>query len=130
MGVRILPALTGNYQVSKVVLRRPQVTLIRTAQGLNAERIGPPADPDAPGADEPEGAQLGALVIALVDVEGGRARLVDRTAKPPLVLEAEALDFSASDVRIDAPIRIDFAAAVLGAKRQNAKLSGSVGAAV
>jgi hypothetical protein len=132
--VRILPALFGRYEVSRVVLREPALTVIRTSSGLNTASLGgaggPPA-PEAPGgasaAPAAEPSAPAALLVALFDLRDGRVRFVDRTAKPPVDVTLDQLDVEASDLSPDTPVRIDLRAALPGSDRPNASLEGRVG---
>ncbi len=132
--VKILPALTGSYEVDRVVLDAPRVNVIRTKAGFNFDSIGKggeakPGGETAPaaGGAEKSGADALPLLVSLLDIRGGRVSFVDRTASPASELLIEQLDFSASDLGFDDPIAIDLAMAVLGFPEQNVKVSGSVG---
>src|SRR5262245_60238696 len=96
--VAVLPALRGRVEIERVVLRRPSITVIQTAQGLSTASLGRGAAPSggaAPGA-APASAP-GGLAVALVDIEGGTLRYLDRTARPPLEIAVHDLDFRASE---------------------------------
>jgi AsmA protein len=125
--VAILPALRGRIEVERVLLRRPTISVIETAQGLSTASLGRSAAPPAAAGAPPEASAPGALVVALVDIEDGTLRYLDRTSQPPVLTVAGDLDFQASDLAPDAPVRFEMEAAVLGASRQNLRASGSVG---
>jgi AsmA protein len=126
--VRLLPALRGRIEVERVVLRSPEVSVIETARGFSTATLGRSAAPRGAGqAAEPPAS--GALLVALVDVADGTLRYVDETSRPPLEAVAHHVDFRASDLTPEAPVAFEMAAAVLGAKRQNLRASGSVGPA-
>ena len=127
--IRILPALRGRIEVGRVVLRSPEITVIRTAQGLSTASLGHGPGTAAPAETPAEPAAPGALLVALVDIEDGTLRFVDRRSRPPVETVATQLDFRASDVALGAPVRFEMEAAVLGAARQNLRASGSVDAA-
>jgi AsmA protein len=127
--VRILPALRARIEVDQVVLRSPEITVIRTEQGLSTASLGrgpgtaaaaqKPAEPSAPGA----------LLVAFVDIEDGTLRFVDRRPRPPVETLATQLDFRASELAPGAPVSFEMQAAVLGAARQNLRATGRVDAA-
>lgn len=126
--MQLWPALHGRIEVERVLLRAPRLTVTALAQGLSTQSLGRPArESAAPPAAPPPDAAASALAIALVDVEDGTLRYVDRTREPPLESVATRFDFEASDVRPGAPIAFELAAAVLGAERQNLRASGTLG---
>jgi uncharacterized protein involved in outer membrane biogenesis len=141
VAVRLWPALFGHYEVSRIVLVRPEVTVIRTKGGFNYETIGkkgsegaakPPAaatpapPPEATG-QASSGAEKAAFLVAFVDIQKGQFRYLDRTTSPPGDLKVRDLDFSASDVGLDRPVHLNLATALFGAEKQNVRLRGSIG---
>ncbi len=126
--IALLPALRGRIEVERVVLRSPTISVIETAQGLSTASLGRPAAPrgGAPGTPAAESA-LRALAVALVDIEDGTLRYVDRSSRPPVETVMNDLDFQASDLAPGAPVVFEMEAAVLGSKRQNLRASGTVG---
>jgi uncharacterized protein involved in outer membrane biogenesis len=135
VAVKILPAIMGRYEVARVILDTPEVTVIRQEGGLNVESIGARGRGAAAekGAEtaESEPADGGAaplpLLVSVLRISDGRLRFVDRTQSPPAELLVEQLDFSASDVGFDSPVELDLAAAVLGAAEQNVRVEGTLG---
>jgi uncharacterized protein involved in outer membrane biogenesis len=143
VSIRLLPALFGRYEVKRVELVQPEVTIIRTKDGFNYDSIGkrPRAQAEAPPAGEPtpklppaakapsqeERGEKAAFLVSLVDIEKGQFRYLDRTTSPPGDVRLGNLDFSASDVSLDRPIHLKLATALLGADKQNVKLDGSLG---
>jgi uncharacterized protein involved in outer membrane biogenesis len=122
--IEVLPALFGRIQVDRVVLRDPDITVIRSAKGFSTDSLGGAAPAEAPA--EAEGPPP-AVLVALVDIRGGKLRFVDRTVRPANELVVTALDFSASDLGLDKPVDFELAAAVLGAEQVNLRASGRVG---
>jgi hypothetical protein len=99
--------------------------VVATAQGLSTASLGrSPAPADAAA---PEPSAPGALAVALVDIEDGTLRYLDRTSRPPVETLVADVDFQASDLAPDTPVRFEMEAAVLGASAQNLRASGSVG---
>jgi uncharacterized protein involved in outer membrane biogenesis len=127
--VKILPALLGRIEVARVVLLTPRVTVIQTAQGLSTDSLGG-REEQKPGQIPPEETPSSAalpLLVSLVDVRDGTLRFVDRTAKQPETLEVAQLDVRASDFSFTEPVDFELDAAVLGAGRQNLRVSGNLG---
>jgi uncharacterized protein involved in outer membrane biogenesis len=105
VSVRILPALRGRFEVSRVVVASPGVALIRTQRGLNAASLGAgKSGGGAHGAEETSGGGGSGLLLALVELEDGELRYLDRTTRPPRELLVSGLDLTASDVAAGAPI--------------------------
>ncbi len=142
VSLKLWPALFGRYEVSRIVLSKPEVTIIRTKDGFNYDSIGkkegappkpaPAAIPERPPDAKPLPAaesrgEKAAFVVSLVDVEKGQFRYLDRTTTPPGDLRVRDLDFSASDVGLDRPVRLKLATALFGADQQNVKVEGSLG---
>jgi len=125
--VAILPALFGNIEVDHVVLRSPAITVVQTARGLSTSTLGggAKAPPPKPPADE-QPAALPSFVVASVDISDGSLRFVNKTVTPAAESAIEKLDFRASNVSMTGPIRFELAAAVLGASRQNIRITGQL----
>ncbi|MFQ5665541.1 MAG: AsmA-like C-terminal region-containing protein [Candidatus Binatia bacterium] len=134
--VYLLPALFGRYEVSRIELDAPAVTVIRTRKGFSFDSLGgaaPAAQPQASAhpAPPPTGAPAGGkalpLIVSLLRIRNGELRFLDRTTTPPSKLVVDHLDFSASNISRTAPVTIDLAAAVLGASVHNLQVAGTVG---
>ena len=140
--MHLWPALFGRYEVKRVALIHPEVTIIRTKEGFNYDTIGkkagvekPPAaeaTPKLPSAAKPPSAEesraeKAAFLVSLIDLEKGQFRYLDRTSTPASDLLVRDLDFSASDVSLDRPIHLKLATALFGADKQNVKVDGSLG---
>jgi uncharacterized protein involved in outer membrane biogenesis len=144
VAMRLWPALFGRYEVKRVALIQPEVTIIRTKEGFNYDTIAKktPAEKPAPPPGEPtpklppaaqaprapeSGAEKAAFLVSLIDIEKGQFRYIDRSTAPPSDLLVRDLDFSASDVSLDRPIHLKLATALFGADKQNVKLEGTLG---
>jgi len=145
VSIRILPALFGRYEVGRILLDRPTLTVIRTADGFNFDSIGgKPGEAapraEAPPAARPEGTETtpaqpettpagppAAFLVARTEIRDARLRYVDRTTKPVTDAVIDRLDLSASDVSPASPVRLEVAAALLGSRQQNLRLSGTIG---
>ena len=123
IGVKVLPLLSGQVEVSRVILRSPQVTIIETAKGRNMDSLGGGGAP----AEETPASPAGAIVIALIDLRDGRIRYLDRTGKQPVETLVEKIDFSAKDVSPHEPFAFELSAAILGSSDRNVSVSGTVG---
>jgi len=130
--VGVLSALIGRYTVREVVLERPEITVVRTVDGFNFDSLGrtAPEEPPAarpPHADDGEPSVPPAVVVALVDVRGGRLRWIDRTADPVVDVVLDRVDLEVSDVDLEEPIALQLDAALPGATEQNLRVEGRVG---
>lgn len=123
--IRIWPALFGEIEVDRVVLRRPSIRVVKTAAGLSTDSLGGGARQETAPAEG--GGASRALLVALVDVSDGEIHYLDRTASPPTEFEVRDLDVRASDLATDRPVRFELEAAVLGAERQNLEVAGTLG---
>jgi uncharacterized protein involved in outer membrane biogenesis len=124
--VAVLPALLGRIEVDHVVLRSPAITVVQTARGLSTSTLGGGAEPEPPADASAEPGALPSFVVASVDVSDGSLRFIDKTSTPAAESAIEKLDFRASNVSMAGPIRFELAAAVLGASRQNVRITGQV----
>lgn len=130
--IRIWPALFGDIEVERVVLRGPELSVVRTAQGLSTDSLGGGGAGEAPTEAGPEPALASeaperALLVALVDIRDGTLRYADHSQQPPLEVEVTQLDLHASDIRPGEPVAFELDAAVLGSAQQNFGIAGSVG---
>jgi uncharacterized protein involved in outer membrane biogenesis len=123
--IRIWPALFGEIEVDRVVLRHPSIRVVKTAKGLSTDSLGGGARAQKPPAEG--GGASPALLVALVDVSDGEIRYVDRTASPAAEFAVNDLDVRASDLGMDRPVSFELEAAVLGAERQNLDVAGTLG---
>jgi len=130
--VDVLPAIFGRYTVREVVLEQPEIVVIRTTDGFNFDSLGRPKtdQPEAektPGNDDRGPSVPPAIVVALVDVRGGRMRWIDRTVEPVVDLMLDRVDLEVSDIDLEEPLDLKLAAALPGASEQNLRVEGSVG---
>jgi hypothetical protein len=122
--IRIVPALFGRFEIARVLLEEPDISIVRTAGGWNIAQLGA-AEP-AEGSAESD-ASGPAIAIALLDVNEGTIRYADRTAKPPAEMVARRVQFRASDLSFGEELRFELAAAVFAPDDQDVKASGTVG---
>jgi uncharacterized protein involved in outer membrane biogenesis len=127
--VRLVPALVGRFEISRVMLRRPVLTVIRDQRGWNLATLGRQrahAAPRSQSASRDERRRL-ALLVGLADVRDGEVRYLDRRREPALELVARHVAASLSDVAADRPIGVALRAALFGAETVNLDVTGSVG---
>jgi AsmA protein len=134
VNMKLMPLLRKELQVSKVILHRPVINVIRDPQGrFNFSTIGggrekqeKEAKKEKEKKERSEERAAPPLLVSLVDIDGGEIRYVD-AGKGGIDFRATRVDFKVKDVNFDRPIDIDLEAAVFGAAKQNLKLKGRVG---
>ena len=128
VNVALLPLLSQEIQVKRVILHEPRIQVIRNEQGQfnfssltptqeSAETPIPPDSEEAPASATP-------FVIALVDIEGGDVRYIDKQDGSDF--RVTQLDLRAKDLSLDQPVFIELAAAVL-AEQQNVAIEIQAG---
>ncbi len=126
VNVEFLPLLWKEIRVKRLILHRPQITLIRDSKGrFNFASLGSSTD----GKGRQEGVQSPSspalpLLVSLVDVAGGEVAFRDQ--KENIHLEVSQLDFRVENLSPDRPIPLSLKAAVF-AQQQNLSLQGEVG---
>lgn len=121
--IRILPALFGRYEVARVSLESPEISLMRTADGANFETLAAGESESSDGSR----AESRAIAVALLDIEDATIRYSDRTRKPAQEISVSQLDFQASNLSFGDAVRFELSAAVLGAGAPNVAGFGAVG---
>jgi hypothetical protein len=127
--VRLVPALVGRFEIRRVTLRWPVLTVIRDQRGLNLATLGRHATRKQPHAESAARRQRHslALLVGLADVRDGEVRYLDRRREPPLELVVRQLAASVSEIAGDRPIGVRLRAAILGAEAVNLGATGSIG---
>jgi uncharacterized protein involved in outer membrane biogenesis len=126
--VALMPLLSGDVEVTRVVLRAPEIRVIRTSKGLSTDSLGGGTGEKKTAAAEKKDAAEGGLpdfLIAVVDISDGTVRYIDETAKPASEQTLSKLDFRASNVSRSG-VSFDIRAAVMGAESQNVRIEGRV----
>src|SRR5262249_19972282 len=128
--VRLWPALFGRYEIGRIVLTAPVLTIIRDRRGFNLETLGRKGRRERePGrarrAEERAGFPV--LVIGLIDLHDGVVRYADRRVEPGRELVLERVDIAGSDVRLERPITLVATAALAGSAPAKIELTGSIG---
>jgi AsmA protein len=135
LNMKLLPLLRKEFQVSKMILHRPVINVIRDREGrFNFSTIG--------GAKEKKGKEAKKekekqerredraapppLLVSLLDIAGGEIRYRD-AGRDGMDFRATRLDFKIKDASLDRPVDVELEAAVFGAAKQNLELKGRVG---
>ena len=120
----MIPALLGRYEIARISLEHPLISLVRTTDGINFETLSRERGSES---DDASSAERRAVAVALLDIKDGTVRYLDRTTKPPREIIAEQLEFQASDLSYGDALRFELSAAAFGARIPNVKASGAVG---
>lgn len=123
--VRLLPLLRKEVQVASIVLSRPQVHVVRDAQGrVNllglAAAMSPAAAPSRPAS---VGGTAVSFNIASLRVEDGTLHWTDAATRPPTELRLNRLDVAVTHIALGHPMDIDMTGA-LATETSNLHLSG------
>jgi AsmA protein len=125
--VRLWPALRGRFEIGRILLGGPVLTVIRDQRGFNLDTLGRKPRREHEHREGHEPRPEFPLLVGLLDVRDGVVRYVDRRVEPARELALEGVDVAASDVTIDRPIALVATAALAGTKRSQLQLTGSVG---
>ena len=141
VNVALLPLLSQEIQVTRIILHKPHIQIIRDEQGRfnfaslaqGDQAAQESALPDRTeswytSSSDPSSAAAIPLLIALVDIEGGDVRYIDKQHGSDF--RVTQLDLRANDLSLDQPVFIELVAAVL-AEQQNVAIeiqAGPVGA--
>lgn len=130
--VKVLPALFGRYEVKRIVLGSPMVTILRDERGFNFDSIGKKredaeAEKEKELPEEPSAGEAAQFLVSLMEIKDGEIHFVDHTSNPSTDLTIQMLDFLASDVSLTTPIHVYMAAALFDSSRQNFELETTVG---
>ena len=131
VNMKLLPLLRKEFQVSKVILHRPVINIIKDQKGqFNFSTLGGPkekkeAEKEKEKEEKEKGRRPPALLVSLVDVDNGQIHYVD--GSQGIDFRANQIDLKLNDISFDQPIRVDLSAAVFGAEKQNLKVKGQVG---
>ena len=121
LDVALWPLLSRDIRVTRFVLQKPEIRIVRDADGrFNFESLTP--DPtaettdetDAPPSEEQPQAGL-PLLVALLDIEDGAVDFQDRQAGSEL--RVSQIELRARDVSLDTPVNVKLEAALLSDRR-------------
>ncbi len=129
VNVKFLPLLWQELRVTRLILHRPVITVIRDKKGqFNFASLGSAekdkTDKEAEAAAPPAATAALPLLVSLVDVANGEVHYRDK--KDGVDLGVSQLDFTVEGVGFDGPISINIAVAVF-AEQQNLKIQGQIG---
>lgn len=121
LDVALWPLLSRDIRVTRFVLQKPEIRIVRDADGrFNFESLTP--DPAAEATDETgappseEQPQAGLpLLVALLDIEDGAVDFQDRQAGSEL--RVGRIELRARDVSLDTPVNVKLEAALLSDRR-------------
>jgi len=133
--VRFWPLLRRRVEVRRIHVDAPRLTVIRTAQGLNVDTLGKkPEAKAASGSPSPGGgghehtaAAPTSFAIALVNLDHGVVRWVDRTAAPPRETTITPVSVRLSDLSLSTPMRIEVDAVTTDEPPSTFRLRGVMG---
>ena len=116
VNVALWPLLSQEIQLGRLILRNPQIQLIRDERGrfnftsLTHTAAASASQQTPQGGDGTESPPL-LFLVALVDIQGGDVRYMDRQTGADF--RVTQLDLQARDVSLDEPVRLALDAAVL-----------------
>ena len=130
VNMKLLPLFRKELQVSKVILHRLVINVIKDQKGqFNFSTIGrekEKKETEKKKKESPkERAAPPALLVSLIDVDGGEIQYMD--ISQGIDFRASQVDLKLSNISFDHPVNVDLSAAVLGAGKQNLKMKGRVG---
>ncbi|MFZ1986100.1 MAG: AsmA family protein [Desulfatitalea sp.] len=130
--IKLLPLLSGKYQVRRFVVKEPQIVMEKRKDGrTNLEGLGgtgaspPEAKPEKAPADKPKTEQalgIKTLVVNEFAITNGRLLYIDGAAGARH--EIKDLNLTLTDVSLDKPIRMNFNAI---ANNHPLNLTGTIG---
>lgn len=134
VNVKLLPLLRKEFQVKRVILREPVITVIRDENGnMNFRSLmRPMGESAAPVTGESGRASggtasdeaLAGIVVSLLNIEDGEVRFIDLAQG--LNFQVSRIQTRLKDLDIERPIEFDIRAAVLS-DNPNLRLEGTVG---
>src|SRR5438270_9228646 len=113
VNMKLLPLFRKELQVSKVILHRPVINIIKDQKGqFNFSTIGRQKEAEEKKKKEPEdkAKPSPALLVSLLDVDSGQVQYVDRSQG--IDFRANQIDLKLNDISFDHPIDFDLSAAV------------------
>jgi AsmA protein len=129
--VRFWPLVHGRVEVRRIAVRAPRLTIVRTAQGMNVDSLGRRTEaaklPAGVGGEPSAQASMPALAIALVNLEDGVVRFVDRTNPTASETTITPLNVRLSDLSLTTPMRMEIEATASGKSSTTVRIRGTVG---
>lgn len=129
--VRFWPLLQRRIELRRINVRAPRLTIIRGAKGLNVDSLGrrPAPEPSRakPSASGEGSDGIPAFAIALLNLEGGSVRYVDRMGATPVETLVQPLDVRLSDLSLTTPIHVEGEATTKSEPPTIIRIHGNVG---
>ena len=128
--MKLLPLLRKEFEVSRVILHRPVINVIKDEKGqfnfssLGREREKKEGEKEKKEPSEKRGTRP-AFLVSLINIDGGQIQYADRSNG--IDFRAHQVDLKVNDISFDHPIDIDLSAAIFGAEKQNLKVKARVG---
>lgn len=130
INMKLLPLLKKQFEVSRVILHRPVINVIKNEKGqfnfssLGREKEKKEGEKEKKEPSEKEAARP-AFLVSLVNIDDGQIEYADRSQG--IDFRANQVDLKVKDISFDNPIDVDLAAAIFGAGKQNLKVTARVG---
>jgi hypothetical protein len=132
--VRIWPLLRRRIEVRRIHVDAPHLTVIRTAHGLNIDSLGAKPDAASPSHAPPSGPARErtagggpAFAIAVVNLDHGVVRWIDRTPATPRETTITPVSVRLSDLSLTTPMRIEVDAVTADTPPSTFRLRGAMG---
>jgi AsmA protein len=125
--VRLWPALRGRYEIGRILVGSPVLTVIRDQRGFNLDMLGRKLRREREHGERNPPRPGFPLLVGLLNLRDGAVRYVDRRAEPARELMLEGIDVAASNVTLDRPIALVATATLPGTERSELRMTGSIG---
>lgn len=127
--VKVWPLLRGRIAIRRIVVQAPRLTVVRTASGLSVDSLGRrPGSVPSPAPSSPNAAgTIPGVAIALLEMEDGAVRWIDRTKPVPAETTIAPLDVHLSDLSVTEPMRVQIDATVGGVAPGTVRVRGTIG---
>lgn len=123
VNVKLLPLLSKEVQVKKIILNDPVIRIIKNKNGdFNFSTIGGKENPNQ--TESEKESTVKKFNISLVDVSNGNIQYIDREQRS--TIELDNIDLSLKNIGLDEKIDIDLALSLLD-KNQNINIKGNIG---
>ena len=123
VNVRLLPLLSKDVQVKKIILKDPVIIIIKDKNGdFNFSTLAKSENSEEP--ETKKDASIKDFNVSLLDISNGLIQYIDR--KERSAIELKDIDLSLQNIGFDDEISIDLALSLLDSE-QNINLTGNVG---
>jgi uncharacterized protein involved in outer membrane biogenesis len=136
VNVRFWPLLRKEFQVKKIILSDPIISIIRNEKGkYNFESLAKteteakePSEPIAPSKPSVEEEKTSfPLLVSLLNIKNGEIRFIDKKVKGQKPIKVDHINLKVKDFGFEHPIRIKLAANLLGSNKKNLSLKARIG---